>query len=70
MGDVPMLTRMESEQRIIRLQQELKGKGLDGALIIFPIDIYYFSGTRQNSTLWIPADGNPRLFVRKSLPAP
>lgn len=62
-----MLTRMESEQRIIRLQQELKGKGIDGALIIFPIDVYYFSGTRQNSTLWIPAEGNPRLFVRKSL---
>ena len=62
-----MLTKMESEQRIIRLQQELRAKGLDGALLIYPIDIYYFSGTRQNSTLWIPAAGNPRLFVRKSL---
>lgn len=62
-----MLTRMESEQRIIRLQHELKSNGIDGALLIYPIDIYYFTGTRQNSTLWIPADGNPRLFVRKSL---
>lgn len=62
-----MLTRMEAEQRIIRMQQELKGNGIDGALLIYPIDIYYFTGTRQNSTLWIPADGNPRLFVRKSL---
>jgi Xaa-Pro aminopeptidase len=62
-----MLTKMESEQRIIRLQQELRGKGIDGALIIYPIDVYYFTGTRQNSTLWIPADGNPLLLVRKSL---
>jgi len=62
-----MLTKMESEQRIIRLQQELRAKGIDGALIIYPIDVYYFTGTRQNSTLWIPADGNPVLLVRKSL---
>ncbi|HBG07799.1 MAG: peptidase M24 [Geobacteraceae bacterium GWC2_58_44] len=61
-----MLTKMESEQRIARLQQELKAKGIDGALFIYPIDVYYFSGTRQNSTLWIPAQGSPRLFARKS----
>jgi Xaa-Pro aminopeptidase len=61
-----MLTKMESEQRIVRLQQELRRKEIDGALIIHPIDIYYFSGTRQNATLWIPAEGNPFLLVRKS----
>jgi Xaa-Pro aminopeptidase len=61
-----MLTKMESEQRIIRLQKELKGKGIDGALFIYPIDVYYFSGTRQTATLWVPADGNPLLMVRKS----
>ena len=61
-----MLTKTESKQRIARLQQELKAKGIDGALFIYPIDIYYFSGTRQNSTLWIPAEGDPRLMVRKS----
>jgi Xaa-Pro aminopeptidase len=57
---------MESEQRIIRLQQELRAKGIDGALVIYPIDVYYFSGTRQNATLWVPADGNPLLLVKKS----
>ena len=62
-----MLTRQESQGRIIRLQQELKAKGIDGALFIYPIDVYYFSGTRQNSTLWVPAQGSPRLMVRKSL---
>ncbi len=57
---------MQSEQRIINLQQELRTKGIDGALIIYPIDVYYFSGTRQNATLWIPREGNPMLMVRKS----
>ncbi|WP_298273181.1 Xaa-Pro peptidase family protein [Geobacter sp.] len=62
-----MLTKWESEQRIIRLQNELRTKGIDGALLLVPIDIYYFAGTRQNSVLWIPAEGNPLLLVRKSL---
>jgi len=49
------------------MQAHLQAKGIDGALFIFPIDVYYFSGTRQNSTLWIPAVGEPVLMVRKSL---
>lgn len=61
-----MLTKMESEQRIIRLQKELQEKEIDGALFIYPIDVYYFAGTRQNSALWIPAQGNPFLLVKKS----
>jgi Xaa-Pro aminopeptidase len=62
-----MVSKEESGSRIARLQQELLGKGIDGALIIYPIDIYYFAGTRQNSLLWIPANGSPLLLVRKSL---
>jgi Xaa-Pro aminopeptidase len=62
-----MLPKNETEHRIEKLQQELKAKGIDGALLVYPIDIYYFSGTRQNSILWIPADGAPFLLVRKSL---
>ena len=62
-----MITRDEAHHRISRMQTLLNEKGLDGALFIFPIDVYYFSGTRQNSTLWIPAHGEPLLLVRKSL---
>ena len=61
-----MLTKIESQQRIAKLQQALGRQGVDGALLMYPIDVYYFSGTRQNSTLWIPAQGEPRLFARKS----
>ncbi len=62
-----MLTNNEAMQRVTTLQAQLQTKGLDGALFIFPIDVYYFSGTRQNSTLWVPATGEPVLLVRKSL---
>ncbi len=62
-----MLTKSESKQRVIRLQQHLQNANIDGALIIFAIDIYYFTGTRQNSLLWVPAVGIPVLLVRKSL---
>jgi Xaa-Pro aminopeptidase len=62
-----MITNTEAQQRIANMQVMLKDKGIDGALFIFPIDVYYFSGTRQNSTLWIPAEGEPLLLVRKSL---
>ncbi len=62
-----MLTHTEAMQRVTTMQAQLQAKGLDGALFIFPIDVFYFSGTRQNSTLWIPASGVPILMVRKSL---
>jgi Xaa-Pro aminopeptidase len=62
-----MISIDESKARISAMQGQLKAKGIDGALFIFPIDVYYFTGTRQNSTLWIPVVGDPILLVRKSL---
>ncbi len=62
-----MVSREETTKRIHRLQAELTGQGIDGALLIYPIDVYYFAGTRQNSVLWVPAAGEPLLLVRKSL---
>ena len=62
-----MTLKTECPQRVARLQEKLRAQGLDGALFIYPIDIYYFTATRQNSTLWIPAQGEPLLLVRKSL---
>ena len=56
----------ELQQRVSRLQEKLRGKGVHAALLLMPVDIYYFTGTRQNSALWIPADGQPMLLVRKS----
>ena len=62
-----MLTQTESQQRVFRLQEMLRNKNVHAALLILPIDVYYFAGTRQNAILWIPADGLPMLLVRKSI---
>lgn len=61
------MMKTEINARVARLQQGLVEQGLDGALLILPIDIYYFSGTRQNGVLWVPASGGSQLLVRKSL---
>lgn len=61
-----MVPRNESGERIERLRIKLGAAGLDGALFIYPIDVYYYSGTRQSAVLWIPADGAPMLLARKS----
>ena len=61
-----MLNQSESQQRVQQLQERLRNKGVQAALLLMPIDIYYFAGTRQNAALWIPADGQPLLLVRKS----
>lgn len=60
------MTRDECSGRIARLQEKLREQGLDGALISHPIDIYYFTGTRQNGVFWASSSGEARLLVRKS----
>lgn len=52
--------------RVARLQETLRGAKLDGALLLAAVDVLYYSGTRQNAALWVPAGGEPILVVRKS----
>jgi Xaa-Pro dipeptidase len=61
-----MVPKAETDSRIRRLRERLKEDGIDGALLVYPIDVYYFAGSRQNSALWIPAEGDPQLLVKKS----
>ncbi len=57
----------ETFVRLNRFQESLEEKGLDSALILHNVGIYYFSGTIQTSFLFIPAQGEALLFVIKSL---
>ncbi len=57
----------EIRHRIEKLQSLLLSNGIDGAIIVQNSDLFYFSGTIQQSQLYIPADGDPLLMVRKSL---
>lgn len=56
----------EIRARIANLQNSLKRQDIDGALILQPMDLFYFSGTIQQSHLYVPADGPPLLLARKS----
>jgi len=57
----------ELELRVKRLQKYLEKEGIDGALLTHNVEIYYFSGTIQNAYLYIPKNGEPALFVKKSI---
>ncbi len=57
----------EIERRVKKLQSAMAKNGLDGALIIQRVDLYYFSGTGQDCHLFVPVDGAPLLLVRRTL---
>jgi len=59
--------KTEIRHRIDQLQSLLLSNGIDGAIIVQNSDLFYFSGTIQQSQLYIPAIGDPLLMVRKSL---
>jgi Xaa-Pro aminopeptidase len=56
----------EYGHRIQRFQNHLVRFGMDGALLVEKVDVYYLSGTDQDAHLWVPASGEPLLLVRKS----
>jgi len=56
----------ELKSRIRRFQGSLRGQKVDGALICQNVDLFYFSGTVQESFLFIPQEGEPILMVKKS----
>jgi len=55
----------EVASRRAGLQAVLAARGLDAALVVQNADLYYFSGTVQKSYLFVPAEGEATLFVRK-----
>ena len=57
----------ELENRQKALANLLHENQMEAALIQNPVDLYYYSGGRQNASLLIKSDGESRLFVRRSL---
>ncbi len=53
--------------RIEKLRERMERAGIDAALILQNTDLFYFSGTIQQSHLYIPVEGEPLLMARKSL---
>ncbi len=61
------IEKEEIYSRINRFQKYLKDLDISGALILQNVDRFYFSGTLQNSTLFIPAEGEAILIVHKAI---
>jgi len=59
----------ELETRQVALSEALRAEGQQAALIQHPVDLYYFSGGRSDSSMLIRADEDKEntLFVRRSL---
>lgn len=58
----------EIEKRRFRIQQELKKSGIDGLLTVQRTGLFYFTGTAQNGYLFLPAEGEPLLCIKRYLP--
>lgn len=59
--------KKEINARIKNFQKELAAKEFDGAVIILNSDLFYLTGTVQNAHLFVPAQGEPVMAIRKSL---
>ncbi|HHP7235548.1 MAG TPA: M24 family metallopeptidase [Desulfobacterales bacterium] len=57
----------EIENRIDGFQARLSERGLEAALIVQRVDLFYFTGTAQNGLLYVPAKGTPMLGIRRQL---
>ncbi|OEF99985.1 hypothetical protein BHF71_06845 [Vulcanibacillus modesticaldus] len=57
----------ELKKRVDNLQKKITELELDGVLLTNNVEIFYYSGSMQNSMMYIPAAGEPVLFVKKSV---
>ena len=57
----------EIHHRISSLQKRLQEAGLYGCLILEKVNLFYYTGTMQNGTLYVPSSGEPIFFIRRSL---
>ncbi len=55
----------ELETRLARMQATLAKDGIDCAIIVQSTDLFYLTGTAQQSHLLVPAMGTPLLLVRR-----
>jgi Xaa-Pro aminopeptidase len=58
----------EIDRRKVAMQRELQESGMDGLFIVQRVDLFYFSGTAQNGFLYMPAEGEPLLCIKKYMP--
>lgn len=58
----------EIKDRITSLQKALIRSKMDGMLLVQRVDLLYFAGTAQNGFLYVPAEGDPLLLIKRYAP--
>ncbi|MEJ2164992.1 MAG: Xaa-Pro peptidase family protein [Desulfobacterales bacterium] len=58
----------EIKTRTLHIQRELRQNNIEGLFIVQRVDLFYFSGTAQNGFMYMPAEGEPLLFIKQYLP--
>jgi len=66
-SDIVTIPAQEIQQRIDSLQRDLRGEKFDAALIMHNANLFYYTGSVQNAFLWVPAEGDPTLIVKKNV---
>ena len=59
--------KREIEGRIARLQAAMQERTMDGCLVTQNVGLYYFTGSMQTGYLFVPKQGEPVYFVKRSL---
>lgn len=59
---------VEIQARQTKIQKKLQESAIDALLVVQRVDMLYFTGTAQNGFLYMPAAGEPVLFIKKYLP--
>lgn len=67
-ADCFRIPEVEIHRRIKRIQEKVQRTDIGGLIVIQRVDLLYFSGTAQNGFLYIPAQGEPLLMVKRYYP--
>jgi Xaa-Pro dipeptidase len=57
----------EIDRRIGELKKRMVEKRVDFVVILQHVDLFYFSGTMQKGSLFVPVDGDPLLFIERTM---
>ena len=61
------IPKQEIQDRLHRLRQLMRKNETEALLVVEKVDIFYLSGTAQDSLLFVPLEGEPILMVRREL---
>lgn len=68
MTDTFHVPETEIRSRLQRLQLELEIERIDALFVVQRVDLFYLTGTAQTGFLYVPARGEPVLFIKRFLP--